>query len=783
MPSSRGLFYGWSILVAALLAVAACFVLRGIQVDTNILNLLPGAERDPLIVAAIEKHSGNFSRNVAFLISAPTETDSQQAALRAGQLARESGLFTEIMDRVNESQGAGLYRFYLPYRASLLSAQDSRLLAQHEYGRLENKVLNAIAAPVPGFNASMLEQDPLLLYTRFLSGFAPQAGRLKLHNGMLTAEHDKFYHTLVSAMIEGDAFALDYQEKFQQFYGNLAATLRNEYPAATLTSVGMIHNTTAGTVRAKREISAISGVSMVGLVLLFVFGFRSLKPLVYALIPMNVGIAAAFVACIAAFGSIHIMTLVFGTSLIGVCMDYALHFFSELAYHRPTLSPRHCLDRILPGMTLGMITSVVGYTAFYTTGSPGLQQMALFSSTGLIAAYCCVVFWFPRLPALKTTGADNTSAVLSQKILAFWDHGNKSRTPLALAAITLVTAVGIGLADVDDNIRSLDNSPSRLHTDSLRFQDITGISPSSQFFVVTGDAPEAVLEREEKLADSLNTAIASGYLREFRATSNYIPSAARQRANYQAARAGIETVAAALSRIGYQPEVIARYRALYAKPEPEILDFERWHEAKIVPDLQWLESASGKYASLVYLAGVENIEPVLAAARGMEGVRYIDQVEGISNALMKYRQLTNKMVLAAYALILLILTWRYGFKRAASVLLPPLLAAASAFALCGFIGQPLTLFNSLAILLVLGLGIDYTIFMAETRGDRTVTMVGILYSTVTTVLAFGLLAFSGTPALKSIGITVFCGITMTLLLAPLAKPDNDNAPTMNQYRA
>jgi predicted exporter len=191
-------------------------------------------------------------------------------------------------------------------------------------------------------------------------------------------------------------------------------------------------------------------------------------------------------------------------------------------------------------------------------------------------------------------------------------------------------------------------------------------------------------------------------------------------------------------------------------------------------DTQWLETESGSYASLVYLLGVKNTDPILAGTRDMEGVRFVDQVTGISEVLMKYRQLTNKMILAAYALIFLILIGRYGFSRAATVLIPPLLAAAATFALLGFTGQPLTLFNSLAILLVLGLGIDYTIFLAESRDSRPITMIGILYSTITTVLAFGLLTFSGTPALKSIGMTVFYGIILTLLLAPVAKSDKNS---------
>jgi predicted exporter len=776
MIANRALFYGWSALVVALLAVAAGYLLRGIPLDTNILNLLPAAERDPLVIAAIERHNDSFSRNIAFLASAETESASQQAALKIGLLLKASELFKQVTDRADERQGTDLYRLYAPYRANLLSASDRKLLGDNKYDELGNRVLSAIASPAPEFNAGMLAQDPLLLFTRFLGGLKPQAGKLRLHNGMLTAYHDNQYHTLVSATIEGNAFAPAYQQKFLQFYGDLTATVQAEYPGVTLTSIGMIHNAAAGTIRAKGEISVISTVSMIGLLLLFAFGFRSLTPLIYALIPMTVGIIIAVVACLAVFGSIHIMTLVFGTSLIGVCMDYALHFFTERAYQKPTPSPQQCLEYILPGMTLGMLTSVIGYTAFYTTTFPGLQQMALFSSTGLIAAYCCVVFWFPRLPALRATGTDHISARCARQILAFWDYRNKSRIAITLLAITLLAVTGIMLADVDDDIRSLDNSPPQLHADRLKFQEATGINPAGQFFVVSGDTPDAVLEHEEALADILYTHIGKGDLQEFRATSNYIPSARRQHENYQAVRAGFMQgdLSTALAQIGYQPEIVAVYQRLYSNPEPSILDFEHWRAAGHAMDTQWLDMEAGKHASLVYLLGAKNIEPILAATAHLEGIRFVDQVGGISGVLMKYRQLTNKMILAAYALIFLLLIGRYGFSRAATVLIPPLLAAASAFALLGFTGQPLTLFNSLATLLVLGLGIDYTIFLAESGDSRQITMIGILYSTITTVLAFGLLAFSGTPALKSMGLTVFYGITLTLLLAPVAKSDKNS---------
>jgi predicted exporter len=84
----------------------------------------------------------------------------------------------------------------------------------------------------------------------------------------------------------------------------------------------------------------------------------------------------------------------------------------------------------------------------------------------------------------------------------------------------------------------------------------------------------------------------------------------------------------------------------------------------------------------------------------------------------------------------------------------------------GLLGSPFSLFHALALILVLGIGIDYSLFFAEAKHTSTGVMMAIFMSATSTLLAFGLLAFSQTNAIHFFGLTLLLGIGYTFLLAP-----------------
>ena len=114
----------------------------------------------------------------------------------------------------------------------------------------------------------------------------------------------------------------------------------------------------------------------------------------------------------------------------------------------------------------------------------------------------------------------------------------------------------------------------------------------------------------------------------------------------------------------------------------------------------------------------------------------------------------------------LIFSRRFGIKLALWVTAVPALAALLTLATLGLLGSPLTLFHALALILVFGIGVDYSLFFAETQQGKGV-MMAVFMSACSTLMAFGLLAFSHTPAIHYFGLTLLLGIAFTFVLAPL----------------
>ena len=168
------------------------------------------------------------------------------------------------------------------------------------------------------------------------------------------------------------------------------------------------------------------------------------------------------------------------------------------------------------------------------------------------------------------------------------------------------------------------------------------------------------------------------------------------------------------------------------------------------------------------LFGLQDTEVLSEGIAALPSVTAVNKAAELSGLFGQYRARVALLLAAAYLIIFAGLSTRYGPRRAAVVLIPPVFAGLLALILISLAGQSLNLFHFLAMILVLGIGIDFTLFLAEARGELQSTMFAISLSAITTMLSFGLLSLSGTYAVHSFGLTVLIGIACAYLLSPLA---------------
>jgi predicted exporter len=182
----------------------------------------------------------------------------------------------------------------------------------------------------------------------------------------------------------------------------------------------------------------------------------------------------------------------------------------------------------------------------------------------------------------------------------------------------------------------------------------------------------------------------------------------------------------------------------------------------------WLGPTTRGFGAVILLGGVHDGPALEQLLGGRAGIMYVDRVRDMSGLLGKYRADTLRLVLIAYAAVLLALMVRFGWRDGVLVMLPSLLSFGLTLGMLGLCGVELNLFHLLGLLLVLGLAVDYGVIFAERGTSEATALFAVTLSVLTTVAAFGLMVTSSAPPLRALSESVSIGIVLALLFSPLA---------------
>ena len=770
MRSERWLPRGFLILLLAVLAVAGWQWRHGAPLSANLMALVPGDAPDALQLRAEQRMQEPLNREMLVLVGS---ADRQQAINMAQQLGEQwqaSGLFEQVQWNLQADLPA-LREQLLRGRLAMLSAADREQLIAHPDAFIEQRV-QALFDPFTGFSL-VPSQDDWLGLTGRIQNSQPQRGAVQLDigSGALMAHADGKQWVLLRARTQGNAFDLTLPMQVAALLEQSraqAATQQVELLAAS----GLLY-AASGQQQASREITWVGGGATVGILLLLLLAFRRWRVLL-AFVPVLVGMLFGAVACVAFFGSMHVMTLVLGSSLIGVAVDYPLHYLSKSWSLKPWRS-WPALRLTLPGLSLSLATSCIGYLALAFTPFPALTQIAIFSAAGLIGAYLSAVCLLPALlkgvelrPAQWPLNVAQTLLNAREALL------KKIPTPALLAVLLMFCAAGLWQLNSKNDIRQWVGAPPSLMAQAQAIARITGYQPTSQFFLVRADTEQQLLERQTALSERLDQLISMGKLQGYLAL-NQLVSQPREQQQVKAALSTLPQHWQPLLELGVPLAALQNELAqLQALPEQRIDDAlngplaEPWR-------LLWLGHHADGVAAMVSLQGLNNASLLRVQAQDLPGVELVDRLGDLNKVFAATQLSAAELKLLSCALIVLLLIAPFGFGGAVRIVALPLLAALCSLASLGWLGQPLTLFSLFGLLLVTAISVDYAILMREQIGGAAVSLLGTLLAALTTWLSFGLLAVSSTPAVSNFGLSVSLGLAFSFILAPWAGRQEHNA--------
>ncbi len=755
----------WILAILAAVAYLGVRLAAGVPLESNILALLPRQEHDASVQLASDRLADSLSRRFGFLVGSHSPEKAAAAARALVADLKQSGTVTAFNSTVDQDAQHKMGAAYFPYRAGLLSDADRTTLeAGHGYS-LKDRALSSLYGVGGMADSRLMARDPFFLLPSYMLSLPASQIKLAVDGDLLTARNGGVTYVLVSGDLSGAPYALDFQKTFHKVVADAEARLKAATPDLTVIRTGAVFYAHDAAQEALDETSMIGIASLVGTLALILIVFGGIRPIMLDVFAIGSGILCAFLGTLIIFGQVHVLSLLFGVSLIGISVDYSLQYFCE--YFDPDAPDSETrLRRVLPGLAIGLATTLIGYCTLLLAPFPGLKQVATFSVIGLSVSCFTVMLCYPLFDRHRPSEPGNRFVRIAAAHWRLWES-----RPLRILRVILILGLGaaavggITRLHVDDDVHHFQSLSPELKQQETDFARLTGTPAGTQFLLIRAANQEKLLQKEERLQVRLSGLKHSGAIGDFTAITQFVPSIARQKEN----RALVRDRLLAPHLTGYLADIGFGGTPDYPFPD-QFLTPDKLPDAGPFALVKLLDvSGAGEAAHVLLLEDVRNASAVQAATAGDSAIRFVSLADDCSSLFGKYRRYAIALLALSVVLMFPLLAFRYGIFRGLRVLAPSLLAVVLAPLIGALVGIPFTFFNAMALVLVLSVGVDYSVFCAETGGSRKpVTTLAIALAAAGTILAFGMLAFSRVFAVHAFGMTMLIGIFIAWLFAPAA---------------
>ena len=776
----------WLALHAAVfLALAICFVAgRKIFVNTNLFDILPQSSEAKAAARADDALTQKSARQFFVLARCKSFEGAKKAAslfaeelLKADQEAAAAEPKNKIFESLSfEASSLSLDQiFEWQYKNRFLLLDKETVQKINQGGGVDELKELALQKAFGAFSLTPLEfvdGDPFFLADLELQNLIERLSNtgtsLALRDGVLAAEYDGEHYVMVrGALTQKGASVTSKKNGVQTIYDCARrVTASNDFGKEKVSFVfsGSPFHSHKSATSAQRQVAAISALSMLAVVVLLLLVFRSARPLLFSVGAITLSAAFGLGTELLVFGQIHILTFVFGTTLIGTCLDYSLHFWTRAYFCQEALLGAQAMKKIFKGLALSFASTEVCYLIMLLAPFALLKQISVFCFAGILSAFATTVLFYPAL------------SVPQKKLSPAMLNGARFAFPRHLKKILLFAVAGTCLAlalffrqnlRLDNDLRKFYTMSGKLLEDEKLSASVMNRKSGARYFIVRAQSADALLQTEEAFCVLLQEEVAAGRLDSFSATSQFVPSKKSKSASLAASQKLMEAAPELQEIFGSEARDFApdflEARALLDTPDDSGMEGVPPYLKDALETL-WLGKIGQEYFSAVFVSGgdAEGLKS-LAARFGANGtadaqaVYFVDKVGDIAFELNRLTKIMLVLLAAAFVVLILALAFFYKPKALAKVAAVPLLVLLCEAAVIAAFKIPLGFFAVTGIILVFGLGLDYIIYTVESGGDA-VNSLAVLLSFATTALSFGAIALSSFMPVHIFGTVVFFGL-------------------------
>ena len=737
-------------------ALGALWLLRldyARKISTDVLDLIPAGERDPELAVVRGLASEAEARTMLLLVTDAGGRAVSAAATQhfVAELRRDAA-FAQVLALGDatwrDAAGRELFeqRFALLFPGWLQGRAQNAELPRDTARRLKT----FLETPEALAFQDLVPADPLLLLPHALErlkgslAFVPNGGNLAA-SGLVWAQLSA---SPLSEAGQAPAFAA---------IESAAGKARAEFPGLRVAFTGVNRFAAASRARIEREVSWLNALSLAAVLAVAWIFIRGVHRALHLAPVIAFSVLGAWVATTMAFERVHVIVFVLGALLTGVAIDYGFYLYMQ-APARPDEDYWEKVRRLAKPLLASCFTTVAGFALLLWSELPMIRQLGVFVGAGLISALGAAVIYFSTVanPFLQARSFRGASGLAPER---------RRRVRTVFIVAWMIAVAGLARLSWRDDIRELEVPAKDVQAEDARIRTAFGQQRDQAVFLTYGatlDEARSALEVLERWLGSSATRANLGAV---------IPTAAAraQAREFLRTHPGFAgELRAALDAEGFNAEEFAPFFAAFARyaADSDAAGFNTAVErlrAKLTGPLGLLVHAGAEKSWFVTLARDVPAGSPPPAAHTVTA----SQLQSLNRLFANYRRSALRLSLAGLAIVGLGVLLSYGVRDGIRIFAIPCGACLGIFGVLGWIGQPLNLFHLLGAFLGVCLTHNYSIFSATSAYRHEPPPVSVRLSALTTAASFGVLALSGIPVVRALGVTVAAMVIAALVVIEL----------------
>ena len=771
------------ILILAFLS--ACFYfISNISFDEDITNILPKENKNEDLGKVFQQL--DFSDKITVMISAETDSAKLNLAHVAqtflDSLAKDSLYYTDIQGKVGTTQIDETFSFVYDNLPLFLDDNDyqnikNRIGKDSINKRIEDNYKTLIS-PTGLVARDFILRDPLgfsFIGLKKLRSLGVSKEFI-INNGYVSTADSSTILLFITPTFKGTDTKKN--EGFVHQLYSIQDTINAHFKdQANISYFGSPFIALANANQIKSDIKTTVVLALAILMLILILFYKRLYIPIILFIPAVCGAALSLTILYFLNHSISAISISIGAILLGVTLDYSLHIITHYREHSDIKTLYKNVTKPLLGCSL---TTAAAFSCLLLVKSKVLQELGIFAAISIMASALFALILIPHLYVPKEKDKVKARTSIIDRLGAYSFEKNKFLIGIILLAIVL-GVFSFSKVRFNNDISALNFIPENMKASEKKLEQIGSMGGKSIYLSVYGDSLDPLLSKNTTIEKQLIQLKSKGLIKDYTSVGGFVFSKEDQlkKINQWNEFWGTATkdstllrVNTAAGQLGFNADAFQGLDHLLNK-EYQPISIEEYQNLDLPLLKESLINKSGfiTLSSIIQTDSIHRLEVIHSLEQ--ENVITIDRKHISEQFLGQIRDDFKNLM--NYALIVVFLIFLFFFKRIELALLGLIPIVLTGIVTMGFIylfNLELNIFSLIVTTLIIGVGVDFSIFMTSGLQKRYTTgvdelktyRISIILAVLTTVLSIGVLIFAKHPALKSISWIALIGILSAMLI-------------------